>query len=73
MQKKNATEVLLHMIELLTEYLTELSDISDTLDQQFAYGEKTAYTECLELLAEWENAPQNDVMENVEKVFPLIC
>ena len=72
MQKKNANEVLLHMIELLTEYLTELSDISDTPDQQFAYGEKTAYTECLEILAEWESAPQNGLIQNVEKIFPLM-
>lgn len=71
MQKKNANEVLIHMIGLLTEYLNELSDVHDTPDQQFAYGEKTAYTECLELLAEWERAPQNGLIENVEKIFPL--
>lgn len=71
MQKKKSDEILSYMIDLLTEYLAELSDVRDVPAAQFAYGEKTAYTECLEILAKWENAERYGLNFNVEERFPL--
>lgn len=68
---KTAEKTLTDAIALLTHYLTELSDIRDTPTKQFAYGEKTAYTECLEMLLEWNEAAKNGLTFDVEKVFPL--
>ncbi|MBQ9113918.1 MAG: hypothetical protein IJY05_03240 [Clostridia bacterium] len=68
---KNAKETLIYMIDLLTHYLTELKDVQDTPTQQFLYGEKLAYTECLEILAHWKNAEKFGVPANIEKIFPL--
>ena len=67
MKQKTAEQTLNYTIALLIQYLTELSEISDTPEQQFAYGEKTAYTECLELLLECANTLPLDV----ESTFPL--
>lgn len=72
MQKKKSDEILSYMIDLLTEYLTELSDVRDVPAAQFTYGEKTAYTECLEILAEWEDAERYGLNFNVEDRFPLL-
>ena len=72
MQKLTATELLTYMIDLLTSYLIELSDVCDTPNQQFSYGEKTAYVECLEILAYWENADENGLNYEVENRFPLV-
>ena len=71
MQKKTANELLNFLITLLTSYLEELSTSSALDEDQFCYGEKTAYTECLELLQEWEFAEVNGLDFNVEKRFPL--
>ena len=48
MKQKTAEQTLNYTIALLIQYLTELSEVSDTPEQQFVYGEKTAYTECLD-------------------------
>ncbi len=72
MQKKNANEILIHLISLLESYLTELSDVSDAPDQQFVYGEKTAYVECLEQIAEWSEAEKHGLDFNIEDRFPLV-
>ncbi|MBQ7912894.1 MAG: hypothetical protein IJ308_04000 [Clostridia bacterium] len=69
--KINAENVLKDMISLLTSYLNELSDISDTPGTQFAYGEKTAYTECLEILSTWDQAEENGLDFDIERRFPL--
>lgn len=69
--KINAENILKEMISLLTSYLKDLSDISDSPETQFAYGEKTAYTECLELLSKWEQAEKNGLNFDVEQRFPL--
>ena len=67
MQNKTAEQVLKDAIYLLFYYLIELSDCSQQSSDQFAYGEKTAYTECLELLCEWEYS----CIDDVEELFPL--
>lgn len=68
---KTAEEVLIHAIDLLTAYLIDLSDTRNTRKEQFAYGEKTAYTECLEVIAEWEHAKEYGLDFEVEERFPL--
>ena len=71
MQKKNADELLIFLISLLTSYLEELSSASAADSDLFCYGEKTAYAECLEMLQRWEHAERNGLDFNVEKRFPL--
>ena len=71
MQKKTAQEVLTYMIDVLIMYLRELDDVSNIPSEQFAYGEKTAYTECLEMIGEWKHAEKFGVPADIEKVFPL--
>ena len=71
--KKIPEKILLkYMIELLISYLTELADISDCPEEQFSYGEKTAYTECLEILSYWEDAETCGLNFNIEERFPLM-
>lgn len=71
MEKKNASEILSYMIDLLTHYLIELSDDETAPHSQFVYGEKTAYVECLEILSQWELAQEYGLTFNVELRFPL--
>ena len=71
MQKKTANELLIFLIPLLTSYLEELSSSSALDENQFCYGEKTAYTECLEWLKEWEFAEMFGLDFEVENRFPL--
>lgn len=69
MQKKTSAQLLSAMIPLLIENLEELSSAPD--DDPFAYGEKTAYVECLEWLQAWEHAEKFGLNFEVEKRFPL--
>ncbi len=70
--RRKAESVLKHLINVLTEYLDELSKISEEEENfQFAYGEQTAYTECLELIESWERAAESGLDFDVEKRFPL--
>lgn len=71
MQKQEATQVLHNLIFHLTEALEELSDVSNKPTTQFAYGEKTAYVECLEWLSEWEQADGHGLNYNIEQRYPL--
>lgn len=69
--KRKSENVLSYMINLLKQYMEDLADVKDTPSAQFAYGEKTAYTECLEILATWEDAAGYDLAENIEELYPL--
>lgn len=71
MTQKNASEILRNLIDVLILSLTDLKDVQDTPNEQFAYGEKTAYVECLEIIQQWELAEINGIDFNVEKKFPL--
>lgn len=68
----DAKDTLLYLKELLLFYLDELKEVSDNQDCLFAYGEKTAYTECLEIIQLWENAAQNGLDFDIEKRYPLV-
>ena len=71
MEKRSAEEVLNWMIRRLTSYLEELAECTDCVEEQFVYGEKTAYTECLEWIEHWEQAEAHGLDFDVEKRYPL--
>lgn len=71
MVKRNSDEILKTLIFFLKQNLKELSKYKDRLDEQFQYGEKTAYTECLEVIQDWEKAKSNQLNFEIEKRFPL--
>lgn len=66
-----AKEILIYMIETLLFYLEELAEITDIDSKQFAYGEKTAYIECLEMMQLWEGAKKHSLNFDIETKFPL--
>lgn len=66
-----AKETLMYMIETLLFYLEELSEVQDDENEQFAYGGKTAYTECFEMLQLWEEAKEVGLDFNIEEKYPL--
>ena len=71
MKKRKAEEVLEIMISQLLRYLEELCECKNETGQQFEYGERTAYTECLEWIQQWEDAESNGLNFEIEKVYPL--
>lgn len=68
---KNAEDVLKKLIKLLLICLEELSEYQDVEEQQFEYGERLAYTECLECIQLWKDAYQNGLDFDIEKRYPL--
>ncbi len=66
-----AKEVLEYMAGILLEYLEELKDTKPNDNDCFGYGERTAYTECLEMIQLWKNAKQVGLDFEIEKKFPL--
>ena len=66
-----AKEVLEYMAGILLEYLEELKDTKPNDSDCFGYGERTAYTECLEMIQLWKNAKQVGLDFETEKKFPL--
>jgi len=71
MKKKAAEQLLKYMIAQLLMYLDELADCSNVSDEQFVYGEKTAYIECLEWIQLWEYAEIYGLNFDIEKHYPL--
>ncbi len=67
----NTKSVLQYIIKILLRYIDELKDIQNTESEQFQYGEKTAYTECLELLQMWEHSDKCGLNFEIEKKYPL--
>ena len=67
----NAKEILIYMTETLLFYLDELSAYVDDKVNQFVYGEKTAYTECLAMIQLWEEAQEHGLNFEIESKFPL--
>ncbi len=68
---KNSDEILKTLILMLTQNLKELANCKDSDDEQFQYGEKIAYTECLEVIQDWENAKSYSIDYEIEKRYPL--
>ena len=71
METKSAEEVLEMMIKTLLVYLEELFEYKDIKTQQFQYGERLAYTECLEWIQSWEKAKINGLDFDIEQKYPL--
>lgn len=71
MYKKNAEELLETMINVLIMYIEELFEFKNVAGEQFQYGERVAYTECLEWLQEWKYAEINGLDFDVETRYPL--
>ena len=51
--KDREEDILVYLTDLFEEYLFELKEIKEEDENQFAYGEKVAYTECLDLIRMW--------------------
>lgn len=71
MRKQNAESVLKGMIKRLLCYIEELSKYRNVEEQQFVYGERTAFTECLEWIQLWTNAEKYSLNFNIEEKYPL--
>lgn len=68
----NIQDTFIYLKELLLFYLDDLKDVTDSQSTLFEYGEKTAYTECLEVLQLWEHAARYGLDFDIEKKYPLI-
>ena len=64
-------EVLEIMMVKLLGYVEELKDYRNVEGEEFQYGERTAYTECLEMLQEWKEAKNKGLDFEIEKRYPL--
>lgn len=71
MTKFTAEEILIYLIELLLFYLEGLKEAEATDADQFCYGEKTAYVECLEIIQDWDKAEQHGLGFDIESKYPL--
>lgn len=71
MTRRNSDEILKTLINFLNQNLKELSKYKDVSNEQFQYGEKTAYAECLEVIQDWEHAKSNNLDFEIEKRYPL--
>ena len=74
MEEKNAVALVTYMTVLLKEYLEDLSEVADTRAEQFLYGEKIAYIECLEILQGWmkKDAALDNEIERKYRLW-LLC
>jgi len=50
-------------------YLEELKEIRESDSNQFAFGEKIAYIECLEMIKNWEKADNNGLNIDIEFLY----
>ena len=71
MQKKSSEEILETMIKLLLAYIEELYEYKNEENTLFQYGERTAYTECLEWIQLWRYAEINGLDFDIEEKYPL--
>ena len=60
--------MLIYLIKTLLIYVEELSEI---YIDQFVYGEKTAYVECLEILQLWEESATHGLNFDIEGMYPI--
>ena len=60
-------QVLITLINVIVTNLEELN--SCEIKNQFVYGEKTAYVECLEIINLWDKSPIKQSNINLRKKF----
>ena len=66
-----AEQVLEKLIKILLGYLEELAEFKNVQGQLFEYGERLAYTECLEWIQEWKYAKLHGLDFEIEQKYPL--
>ncbi len=66
-----ADHVLDILIHVLIQRIDELKDYKDVEGQKFQYGERLAYTECLECVQLWEKAKEHGLNFEIEDIYPL--
>ena len=71
MEELTARETLIDLIEILLINLEELKEAKAEDKDLFAYGEKTAYVECLEIVQQWMEAVEHGLDFEVEKRYKL--
>ena len=64
--EKSAEEVLKYLIGYLELCLDELYEAEEN---DFVYGEKTAYVECLEIIQTWSKAKSSGLDYDIEKKY----
>ena len=62
-----AEDVLTKLIRIITINLEELNCYKPK--NQFVYGEKTAYIECLEIIQSWDNSNKHKLDYNVQQRY----
>ena len=68
---RTSEEVLIVMIEILLSYVEELFEYKLREGEEMQYGERLAYTECLEMIQTWKYASNYGLDFNIEKRYPL--
>lgn len=63
-------ELLEYLIRILLERLNDLYDEAVGFDQ-FVFGERTAYVECLEIIQEHIDAEKYGLSFNIEGRYPV--
>lgn len=67
----NAEKLMIKLIEILLINLEELKGYTNKKNEQFEYGEKYAYIECLEYVKMWEKAEEFGLNFEIEERYPL--
>lgn len=71
MRKKRIKRVLKELSKYLILCIEELREYKDTEEQTFQYGERVAYTECLECLQNLSKDSHCVPGFDIEKKYPL--
>ena len=71
MVKKSSEEILEIMIRQLLIYIEELFEDQGERKNEFQYGQRTAYTECLGWIQMWKYAGINGLNFDIEQKYPL--
>lgn len=71
MQKKRMEKVIKELAKYLVLCIEELREYKDTKEQAFQYGERVAYTECLECLQHLAKDSHCVPCFDIEKKYPL--
>lgn len=71
MKDLSAENVLELLIHLLTDHIDDLKDYGNVEGELYQYGERVAYTECLECIQQWEKAAEYGIDFDIEEKYPL--
>lgn len=67
----SAKKIFIYMKEIIEEYLDYINTMGNLENDDFTYGEKTAYVECLEMMQLWKGAKEIGLDYNIEERYPL--